>query len=203
MFFFFVLGGIVLLKPCFRCFCVWWFAQTSKMIEATKCISKCKRGTGETYHCSKWRDRNYHAAMHSVEWMPTFYIFQKSFSHSSAILLLMAEILHRLPCCVWESSGFSPYHPLNFKVVFAWRVAQDFSHSETPMFHVLDHHNVKIEGVRGNKVLIQSGARFPPSTVPGFFPPQKQRHSGKQPLGAPCSQAKSWQQLPEFRQWKQ
>ena len=46
-----------------------------------------------------------------------------------------------------------PYHPLNFKVVFAWRVAQDFSHSEIPMFHVLDHHNVKIEGVRGNNSL--------------------------------------------------
>ena len=95
--------------------------------------------------------------------------FLKSFSHSSAILLLMAEILHRLACCVWESSGFSPYHPLNFKVGFAGRVAQDFSHSEIPMFHVLDHHNVKIEGVRGNKVLIQSGARFPPSTVPRVF----------------------------------
>jgi len=32
-------------------------------------------------------------------------------------------------------------------------VVQDFSHSEIPMFHVLDHHNDKIEGVQGNNSL--------------------------------------------------
>ena len=82
------------------------------------------------------------------------------------LILLMAEILHRLACCVWESSGFFPYHPLNFKVVFTWRVVQDFS--EIPMFHVLDHHNVKIEGVRGNNSLskVVQDFRHQPYHVP-------------------------------------
>ena len=50
-------------------------------------------------------------------------------------------------------AAFPPITPLNFKVVFTWRVVQDFSHSEIPMFHVLDHHNDKIEGVQGNNSL--------------------------------------------------
>ena len=41
--------------------------------------------------------------------------------------------------------GFSLW-PLNFNFGFTWKVVQDFSHSEIPMFHVLHHHNVKIEG---------------------------------------------------------
>ena len=84
----------------------------------------------------------------------------------------MAEILHRLACCVWEIVAFPPITPLiNFKVVFAWRVAQDFSHSEIPMFHVLDHHNVKIEGVRGNNSLSKAVQDFRQQPYQGFFPP--------------------------------
>ena len=87
-----------------------------------------------------------------MAYLPTFGWFCGEIYHTWMILL-MAEILHRLACCVWESSGFSPYHPLKTKVVFTWRVVQDFSYSEIPMFHVLDHHNVKLEGVRGNNSL--------------------------------------------------
>ena len=51
--------------------------------------------------------------------------------------------------------------PLNFNFGFTWKVVQDFSHSEIPMFHVLHHHNVKIEGA-GKQLLTKSGARFRP-----------------------------------------
>lgn len=45
-------------------------------------------------------------------------------------------------------------------------MVQDFS--EIPMFHVLDHHNVKIEGVRGNNSLskVVQDFRHQPYHVP-------------------------------------
>ena len=95
----------------------------------------------------------------------------------------MAEILHRLACCVWESSGFSPYHCLNFKVGFAGRVAQDFSHSEIPMFHVLDHHNiVRIEGVRGNNSLSKAVQDVRHEPYQGFSLPKNKGIPENSPL---------------------
>ena len=63
----------------------------------------------------------------------------------------MAEILHHQLYVIYETSDCFPYELLTFKIGSTWEVVQDFSHSEFQMFHVLDHHNVKIEGVRRNK----------------------------------------------------
>ena len=63
----------------------------------------------------------------------------------------MAEILHHQLYVIYETSGCFPYELLNFKIGSTWEVVQDFSYSEFQMFHVLDHHNVKIEGVQRNK----------------------------------------------------
>ena len=49
--------------------------------------------------------------------------------------------------------AFLPVTPLISRLCLHEGWFKNFSYSEMPMFHVLDHHNLKIEGVQGNNSL--------------------------------------------------